>query len=220
MLHRLLVSTLTVAIASPALAGITFEGSVGQMLIGVGFVDNDASDPFDFTDSALIDNPPVGSYLAMGGWVPGVGTLVSDLKYRERLADRVVFEFENNLNILDFSSSPFEFAAAGNRVTLTSDTLFVVSLRGTLVGTGAAGAAFNVLSDSLAPVIFTPADSPIVFDVVLGPGTYTFGWGAVAAPAGGMSDFAGDISFIAIPAPGTAALLVVAAGMVSARRRR
>lgn len=220
MLHRLLASSVAVALASPALAGITFGGSVGQMMVGVGFIDADAADPFDSTDSALIDLPPVGSYLLIGGQVPGIGVLASHLVFGEQLTDRLVFQFESVASVAEFGGTPYEAASAGNRVTITVDTEFVVSLRGTLMGSGAGLGAFNVVGDSLAPVYFTPSGDPIAYDRVFGPGTYTFGFGSLVGPAGGASDFMGEVSFIAIPAPGTAALLVVAAGMVSRRRRR
>lgn len=220
MTLRLVFPSLAVALASPALAGITFGGSVGQMTIGVGFVDSEAPDPYFASDSATTANPPSGSYLTMGGWFPGRGVIRSGLVFSGSPSDRRVFTFENVLELSDFSSTSYDFAASGNEVILTSETEFIVSLRGTLLTSGGGGAGFDVLSDALAPVYFTGADNPIALDVTLGPGTYTFGWGATVGPAGGSAEFRGEMSFIAIPAPGTAALLMLAMGVMTSYRRR
>jgi hypothetical protein len=214
-----LAAATTLLVAAPALAGITFTPSVDLMIIGNGFVDAESPDPISGVDSALIAAPPEGSLLLMGGTVPGVGSFATRLEFDRLDDDRAVFAFDNQLTVSDLSGSGFEFAMSGSRVTITSETPLLVSLRGMLEGSGGGLAGFNVLGDPVPPVFFAVTGDPVAYDLFLAAGTYSFAWGALVGPTGGSARFEGEMSFVSVPAPGTAALLV-AAGLVTGRRRR
>lgn len=207
-------------LASPALAGITFSTSIERMAIGVGYVNVGATDPFTSVDSAFIDQPPEGSFLLMGGTVPGVNAFAASLTLTGTPAGRADFSFANTAFAVDFSSTAFEYATSGSRVTITSDTDVLVSLNGTLDGSGAGTAVVNLLGGVVPPHFFAVTGTPISYAILLPAGTHSIGWGAVVLPSGGAAEFEGTMSFIAVPAPATAVLLVAAGGLVATRRRR
>lgn len=207
-------------LASPALAGITFSTSIERMAIGVGYVDVGEPDPIASVDSAFIDQPPEGSFLLMGGTVPGVDAFAASLTLTGTPAGRADFSFANTVSAVDFGSTVFEYTISGSRVTITSDSEVLVSLTGTLEGSGAAVAAINVLGGVLPPHFFTVTGDPVSYALLLPAGTHTIGWGAIVGPSGGTAGFEGTVSFIAVPAPGTALLVVAAGALVATRRRR
>lgn len=206
------------ALAAPAFAGISFGPSVSRMAIGTGFIDAEAPDPFSAADSAVIDSPPVGSLLIMGGVFPGVGDFFAELSFSDVDDDRVVFSFSNGLNAAPFGGTGFEFAMSGNRLTFSAETEVLITLSGDLLTEGGGVAGLNVLGDAVPPVFFSD-DGLVEYAFRIGPGVHTIGWGALVSPAGGATGFEGTISFVAVPAPGSAALLV-AAGLVTGRGRR
>jgi hypothetical protein len=218
----MILRTCTIAaacgLAAPAFAGVSFGPSISRMLIGNGFVDVEAADPWGYTDSALIDSPPVGSTLIMGGIVPGVGDFFAELSFSDEDADRAVFSFSSGVNAVAFGGSGYEFAMSGNRVTFSTETELLVTLRGDLLTEGGGLAGFNVLNGSASPVFFSD-DGIVEHSILLGPGVHTIGWGALVNPLGGATGFEGTVSFVAVPAPGSAALLI-AASLVTGRRRR
>jgi hypothetical protein len=88
-----------------------------------------------------------------------------------------------------------------------------------LEGSGGGLAGFNVLGDPVPPVFFAVTGDPVAYDLFLAAGTYSFAWGVLVGPTGGSARFEGEMSFVSVPAPGTAALLVTA-GLLTGRRRR
>lgn len=206
-------------IAAPASAGF-LVGNTDAMIVGAGYIDLEDPSWENLADAALIENPPVGSFISVASGIPGVETFLSYLRFDGLSGNTAVFVFENIAQAAPFSpGSPYEAAFAGNRLTITSSIDFVITLQGTLLGTGAGRGGFNLIGSGESPVIFDPAAGPVLYSRTISAGTRTFGWSALVGPLGGTADFVGTMTVTFIPAPAAVSLLAIT-GFVGGRRRR
>jgi len=206
-------------VVAPASAGI-LAGSTDVMLVGAGYIDEQDPSWENLADFATIADPPVGSFISVASGIPAVETFLSYLRFDGLSGNTAVFVFENTAQAAPFAAgSPYEAAFAGNRLTITSSFGFVITLQGTLLGTGAGRGGFNVLGGGEAPVIFDPAAGTVLYSRTIGAGTQTIGWSALVGPLGGTADFTGTMTVTFIPAPAAVSLLAIS-GLVGGGRRR
>ena len=208
------------ALASPALAGlVTGTTDIQAMYAGFGFADAEAPDPFGFVDVATIADPVVGSLVLLGGSIPGTGSFSSRLEYAFDEGEDV-FNFTAGLLAAPFTGTPFEYAVAGSRLDVTTETFLRISLRGLLSGSGAGRGYLNLFGDGSPVTLIAPSADEIAIDLIVGPGAYIILWGSIVGPLGGSAEFEGTLTLTSVPAPGSAALLVAAGLLTGIRRRR
>jgi hypothetical protein len=218
-----LAAVAAVAVSGPALAGIVGSpADFSLMQVGRGYID--IQNPFATgISSASIANPPVGSFLLLGGGVPNVERFLSVLEFDQTTTSSTghlsIFSFRNEVEVDPFALPQFEYAFAGNRLEFTTDAEGSFLVTGATQGSGGGAIFFYDYADPTSLEIV-----PIVMDEFLlsksfGAGSHTIVWGVLADPSGGMGDWEGVASVFVVPAPGAAALLALA-GLVAGRRRR
>lgn len=201
-----------------AAAGVTGgTHTIEFMQIASGFVDLENPSSSTFTDFTTIHDPPVGSYLDIEGLIPGSRSFLGELDFTscDGLVSR--FDFRFGAQSGPFTATGLEFFFAGGRIDVTSSVDFSVNFAG-LVGGSGGGIAFLYDYDDEAPHLFFPAAEPIDFTINLSAGTHRIAWGTLVDPTGGDSTADGSLTFTFIPAPGAAALLILA-GVTASRRR-
>lgn len=211
-------------VAAPAFAGVVGgTGSVDFMQTGIGYVDLEAGTE-QFEQLVTLVNPPVGSYLLLGGGIPGVETFFGGIEFLSVEGPVARFASTNSIEVDPFAFPENEWAFAGNRVQFTTDVPVEVNLDAILNPESpggfldGAGVGFlEIYGDSSGPFI-NPVSGAWNLKFVLAAGTHTLAWGALCGPAGGSAELDGVLSLTLIPAPGALALLAVA-GLVGNRRR-
>lgn len=213
-----------VAISGTALAGIFgTPPEFISMQVGRGYVD--LLDPFGAgSNTATITSPPVGSFLLLGGGIPGVERFLSVLEFTSAettAAGHVAtFSFRNELDVHPFAGSPSEFAFAGNRLAFSTAGAATFTFHGPL-GVSGGGALF--VYDYARPqdiLIVDESYASVEVTLVLGAGSHTIAWGVLSNPDGGTGDWEGTATLVAVPAPGAATVLLAVAGVTVGRRRR
>jgi hypothetical protein len=215
-------------LAAAAISGSAFAGIVGGsasidfMQVGRGYLD--FQDPFEGgSNTATIANPPVGSFLRIGGGIPDVerflSTLVHNAAGPTAEGFRSTFFFRNEIEVDPFALPEFEHAFAGNRLSFTTSADSVFTASG-FVGLSGAAALFFNYSDPQSLVIMDVPLEEYSISIGLEAGNHTIAWGVLADPSGGMGDWDGSASLLVVPAPGAAALLALAGLVLGHRRRR
>lgn len=223
MLRALLAPLAAVAISAPALAGIFGSPpAFTSMQVGRGYID--LQNPFGSGgNTSTITNPPVGSFLLMGGGIPNVERFLSVLDFTSASTTSTghvaTFDFRNELEVDPFSIPEFEYAFAGNRLQFTTEGPATFQFSGPLSVSGG-GALF--VYDYAHPqdvIIVDESFAMVDVTVVFGAGAHTIAWGVLSSAEGGTADWEGTATLRAVPAPGAAALLGMA-GLFAGRRRR
>lgn len=213
-----------VALSATASAGIF--GSPPEftlMQVGRGYLD--VQDPFGSgINTASITNPPVGSFLLLGGGIPGVERFLSQLSYSSSETTfngyLSTFNFRNEVEVDPFSLPESEYAFAGNRLEFTTagPSTFTVFGDVDLVGGGALF-VYDYSNPSSLLIMDVPVEA-FGISIELSAGNNTIAWGVLAESEGGLGDWEGSATLLAIPAPGAAALLALAGLIIGHRRRR
>jgi hypothetical protein len=219
-MHQRLFAPLAAAIiVTPALAGVTGgSNTIDLMQTGSGYIDLDNPGQDSFEDLTSIINPPVGSFLFLGGVIPGVESFYGELGFESINESVARFEFRNEIEVVPFALPDYEWAFSGNRLVFTTVVPVEIFLLGNLSVAGAGLGFLEVYGDD-SPALVNPFGGEWGVFLTLGAGTHTIAWGAMSGPSGGSADFEGSVTLTLVPAPGAVALLA-AAGLVLTRRRR
>lgn len=218
-----LAAVAAVSLSGPALAGIVGSpADVSLMQVGRGYID--VQNPFATgISTASIADPPVGSFLLLGGGIPNVERFLSILEFEQATTSSTghlaIFSFRNEVEADPFALPQFEFAFAGNRLEFTTDAEGSFLVTGSTQGSGGGAIFFYDYAEPTSIQIVPIVMDEFLFAKSLSAGSHRIAWGVLADPSGGMADWEGVASVFVVPAPGAAALLAVA-GLVARRRRR
>lgn len=219
-----LAAIAAVAVSAPALAGIVGSSlDLSLMQVGRGYID--VQNPFATgVNTASIVDPPVGSFLLLGGGIPNVERFLSVLELDQAGTTAsghfANFSFRNEIETDPFALPQYEYAFAGNRLEFTTDAEGSFLVTGTTQGTGSGAIFFYDYADPTSLQIVPIVMEEFLLAVSLGAGSHTITWGVLTDPSGGMADWEGVASVLVVPAPGAAALLAMAGLIAGGRRRR
>jgi hypothetical protein len=219
MLQRLFAPLAAAIVVAPAFAGIVGgTNTIDLMQTGSGYIDLENPGQDSFRDLTTIVNPPVGSFLFLGGVIPGVESFYGELGFESINESVARFEFRNEIEVVPFALPDYEWAFSGNRLVFTTVVPVEIFLLGNLSVAGAGLGFLEVYGDD-SPALVNPFGGEWGVFLTLGAGTHIIAWGAMSGPSGGSADFEGSVTLTLVPAPGAVALLA-AAGLVLTRRRR
>lgn len=206
-----------------------FAGLVGGpaqiSLMQVGRGHADAPDFFSKAiNTVTIADPPVGSFLRLGGGIPAVERFLSILTFESTatistgyLAN---FSFRSEVETAPAASTAHDFSFAGNRLGFTALEEGDLTLAGQTQGSGSGSLFFLDYADPTTLHIIPIVSDSFLVSISFSAGDRMFAWGVLNDPAGGMADWEGVASVFVVPAPGAAALLALAGLLVGRRRRR
>jgi len=205
--------------ATPAFAGIVGGGvgSIDYMQTGFGHVDLETGAE-SIDDIVSVDDPTVGSFIFIGGGVPGAGSFLGEITFTSTVGPVARFDSVNDIDVEPFALSGDEWAFSGNRVSFTTTVPVEVNLLVDLNVEGAGLGFLEVYGDSSNPFL-NPVGGTWGLNFMLAAGTHTLAWGAMAGPDGGVAEMDGFLTLTLVPTPGAVALLAMA-GLVGNRRRR
>ena len=218
MSNRLFVPLCAALVATPALAGVVGgSGTIDRMETAAGYIDLDAGGEF-IADLVGIDAPPVGSFIFLGGGIPGVETFFGELTFASTTGPVARFESMNSLEVDPFAFPENEWAFAGNRITFSTTVAVDVFMLVDLNLEGGGLGFLEIYGDASGPFL-NPVGGTWGLNFTLAAGTHTIAWGAMSSPTGGTAEMDGFLTLTLVPAPGAMALLAVA-GLITGQRRR
>lgn len=218
MSNRLFVPLCAALVATPALAGVVGgSGTIDRMETAAGYIDLDTGGEF-IADLIGVDAPPVGSFIFLGGGIPGVEMFFGELEFASTAGPVARFESMNSLEVDPFAFPENEWAFAGNRIIFSSTVAVEVFMLVDLNVEGG-GLGFLEIYGDAAPPFLNPVGGTWGVSFTLAAGTHTIAWGAMSSPAGGTAEMDGFLTLTLVPAPGAMALLAVA-GLITGQRRR
>jgi hypothetical protein len=219
MSQRLFAPLAAALLVAPAFAGIVGgTNTIDLMQTGSGYIDLENPGQDSFEDLTSIADPPVGSFLFLGGVIPGVESFFGELEFSSLSESTARFDFLNEIEVVPFALPDYEWAFSGNRLLFTTVVPVEVTLFGSLMTSGAGLGFLEIYGDDADPFV-NPIGGEWGVSFTLGAGTHAIAWGAMSGPSGGAAEFAGSMTLTLIPAPGAVALLA-AAGLILSRRRR